>query len=576
MTKTLRLTAKDLKNAAKLENFRVLSDYSLEKRCGTKLLHTFAGKIRGGCSANIGGTESIFVVAGSTLYRISPALISDASAENAVTSLGTIAGTFDASHGEYVDLYMFAGSLFILGGGELSKYDGTSVSKVAGYVPLIRRRGSNTRPGALYERRNLLTKQVRVTLNTVNTSSVFWLGKGIESVDKVLIDGVTITGWTWSATTYNTSLTFDRTFANNDEEPLEVWYTLKDDCRSRVTSCRHSAVYGGDTDSRVFLYGGNERSVIFPSEPSGAIEGQVISGEYFPEGADITVADGNPAVSGAVRQFDRLAIFTEDGAFYTYPHDDGLVNEIPRFSFPILPLNSDVGATKAGGAVLLENEPYALDPTGLYKFKSTSVRDERLAVRVEAPDHVGLTSDFIANCILFTDKLRGELWCCHGGKIVIYNARLDCWYRFTGIDADGVFSAGADCFFKGTKLYAFDDNLRTDLGTAYSALCESMPLDFGDPFERKTLCEVGISVSREGGAKTGLSVTSDTGGKVSFDFTVPEETAANGETPKTLSPRIFTAHARLGRFRHIKVSVTSPAVDEPLTVREVMLSCQEG
>ena len=79
-----------------------------------------------------------------------------------------------------------------------------------------------------------------------------------------------------------------------------------------------------------------------------------------------------------------------------------------------------------------------------------------------------------------------------------------------------------------------------------------------------------------GGAKTGLSVTSDTGGKVSFDFTVPEETAANGETPKTLSPRIFTAHARLGRFRHVKVSVTSPAVDEPLTVREVMLSCQEG
>ena len=104
MTKTLRLTAKNLKNAAKLENFRVLSDYSLEKRCGTKLLHTFAGKIRGGCSANIGGTESIFVVAGSTLYRISPALISDTSAENAVTSLGTIAGTFDASHGEYVDL----------------------------------------------------------------------------------------------------------------------------------------------------------------------------------------------------------------------------------------------------------------------------------------------------------------------------------------------------------------------------------------------------------------------------------------------------------------------------------------
>lgn len=103
-----------------------------------------------------------------------------------------------------------------------------------------------------------------------------------------------------------------------------------------------------------------------------------------------------------------------------------------------------------------------------------------------------------------------------------------------------------------------------------------MPLDFGDPFERKTLCEVGISVSRECGAKAGLSVTSDTGGKVSFDFTVPEETVTDGETPKTLSPRVFTAHARLGRFRHVKVSVTSPAVDEPLTVREVMLACQEG
>lgn len=543
--------------------------------------------------------------------------ISTISSDNSssISALGTIAGSF--SDGDLVDMYMFAGKLYILGGGELSRFDGSSVEKVDGYVPLITRNSTYNTVGTPYERRNLISPRVRITMKTEQNVKNYWLGKNVVSVEKVFHNGVQMStsSYTVNSNGTETCVSFLAAFSEIADEALEVWFTLSSSGREKVLSCRHSAVYGGDTDSRVFLYGGSDRAVVYPSEPADALSGGKISGEYFPEGAEMTVADGNPAVSGAVRQFDRLAIFTEEGAFYTYPREAGTVNGIPRFEFPILPLNSDVGATKTGGAVLLENEPYALNRHGLYRFKSTSVRDERLAVRIEVPESVGLTRTFIDSCSMYVDRLRGELWCFANDLVIIYNARQKCWYKFTGITADGIFECGVNCYFHQNDLYVTDDTIYTDRGETFAAVCEFPPLDFGDPFERKTLGLAGAVIGRDAGASLNIQLETDSGGKVILPFAIASDSSnssgasdSNGSSVLTnsgdssistnslnsssssnstssdssesttsdssdvsLAPVVFLQHAKLGRFEHLRLTISSKN-SAPLTLREVALT----
>lgn len=563
---------KELTGAARIENFRVGYDGYLEKRSGTRLLCTFPARLRGAISVGTSEGDLIYAVAGSTLYRLLPG--ETLSPE----SIGSLTGAAFSSDSDRVEMFMFAGKLCILAGGEYFVSDGASLERVGGYVPLIAKNINHLGVGESFERLNLLTNQVRARFIADGTTHDYTLNYKIVSVDAVYVAGTLIPASEYTVSIYSSYATL-RTSAvyssPNAEDIVEIFFTLnRTSQRSRVTSCTKAAVYGGDTDSRVFLYGGSEQSTLFPSEPSGADDRQTISYDYFPAGAQMTVGDGNLPVCGAVRQFDRLAVFTGESAFYTYPHDDGLQNGIRRFSFPILPLNSDVGATMLGGAVLVENEPYSLSQSSLYRFKSTSVRDERLAIRVEPPAYLGFDPNTTGEFRLYVNKLRGELWCYRENSIAIYNARRDCWYGFTGIDADYIFSyKGEAAFFKGAELMLFDSSLHSDLGAPFQAVCESGWLDLGSAFEKKTLRSFGVTVGASGSERSlNVSLTADCG---IFPASDPSRTAhslrsASGEfaAPASDSPTVFTSRCRLGRVSHVRLKITAKPDGNPLELRE--------
>ena len=550
-----QLIIRDFTKASEIENFRITADGRLVRRGGSRLAYTFSEPVRGVCSVAEDDGEVIYAVYGSTLCRLT---------ESGGVFERTDLGAFPSgAGGSEVTLFRFGGRLYILADGEYFCWDGSTLSAVAGYVPLIRRYSSNTNLGEVWEPMNLLTNRVRMRFCPDGSSKKFKLYGSVASIDAVYFNGSQITSYTpiLGAASY---VELNVIYATNEDDLLEVWYTLnKTSRRQKITSCPHAAVYGGDTDSRVFLYGGSDAAVIYPSEPTDGLP----SGEYFPEDNTITVGDGSLSVTGAVRQFDRLAIFTEDGAFYTYPSESVTLGGVVRYSFPILPLNSDVGATKRGGAALVENEPYALNPNGLYRFKSTSVRDERLAVRVEAPDSMGLDREFIDGCKLYVNRLRGELWCSYGGVSAIYNARLGVWYKFTGIDADILFSwNGEAAYASGNKICLLDESIHTDLGVGFAAVCAGESLDLGCAFRDKTLYRIGVSVERDAGAAMRISLRSDKGGALEYAFTVGEDDGADG------LPVVFSARARLGRIGHLRYRLESVSgAAAPLRIRELML-----
>lgn len=470
-------TISDTKELELIENMRIGFDGRLEKRQGTKNICTLSGKLRGALSVSVGDEDFIYLVVANRLFKLK--VEEDLSYTSTV--IGSLSGASFANADEKAELFMFGGKVCILAGGEYYVSDGATVSKVSGYIPLIRKMTDRLGAGEDFERINLLTDKVRVRFIADGSTRDFRLNYKVKSVDAVYVAGTLLETSEYSITSgsYYTIVSTTSVYTSmSDEETdiVEIHFTLdKISERSRVTSCRHAAVYGGDTDSRVFLYGGNEQAAIFPSEPSGADSdaGQTISYDYFPVGGQMVVGDGNLPVCGACRQFDRLAIFTSESAYYTYPHDDGEVNTLKRYSFPILPLNSDVGATELGGAILVENEPYSIAADSLYRFKSTSVRDERLAIRVEPPQCFSF-SGLTEGLRLYANKLRGELWCYNNEQIIIYNARSDCWYRFTGVNADLIFNfRGEAAFISNRSVKLFCDSAYTDSGTKYLALCET-------------------------------------------------------------------------------------------------------
>ncbi len=557
-TKTSEFYLSGFSEAAVIDNFRLTADSRLEQRGGTRLAIELDAPIRGAYSYGSGEEEVIFAVAGDRLYRIE-----EGSDGFVSTELGTLTGAVFADQSESVELFMFTGKLYILGGGSYYRYDGTTLSEVDGYVPLIARYAGAVNLGEDFERENYLTNRVRMRFSPDGSTKTFRMRGKVKSVESVTVGGTAISTYT-NTTGYNAYIQTQSLYAANSNDIIEVVYTLDQSSRRQtLCSCRHAAVYGGDTDSRVFLFGGDERASIFTSELTDADSTRKISGEYFPVDAVITVGDGNLTVNGAVRQFDRLAIFTGDGAFYTYPREDGKVNGIEHYDFPILPLNSEVGATPAGGAVLVENEPYAMSETGLYRFKSTSVRDERLAVRVEPPARIGLTMSFMTQCRLYVNRTRGELWCYHNGIVIIYNARLDRWYRFTGLSSDFIFTYKSEAaFVDGARLIVSDETLTTDSGVDIAARYESDWIELNPPFELKTLYGCALELDAVAGAEFDLTLIDDHGCELTHRFTLDESSDA---------PAVIATHSRLGRFRHLRVVVSAVSGSSKLTLRRAKL-----
>ncbi len=532
--------------AARLDNFRTDAGGSLIKRCGSTLMARLDTPIRGAKAVPSDGGDLLYLVAGDRLYQT--CIGGD------VTELGVLEGAVFADDDEPCELFLFGGELYILAGGEYFVLRDGVLGPVEGYAPCIIRNATPTLSSyTLFEPRNLLSDRVRIRCCPNSSTRTFKLWGKVKSIEKVIFPPKGEVTFTPTITDGEGSITLGFVPAALPDDGLEIHYTLAaSDTRKRVTSNRHAAVYGGDTDSRVFLYGGSEKAAIFPSEPAGGDTMPSISAEYFPEGTPITVSDGNCSVTGAVRQFDRLAIFTESEAFYTYPRERDTETGLLNFTFPILPLNSDVGATLSGGARLVENEPFALNDSGLYRFKSTSVRDERLAVRVEAPDFVGLTSDFIAGCRLYSDKRQGELWCYRPDRdgIVIYDGRAERWYRFTGLSPSLVFAwDGIPAYTVGSSLYRFDAGRQDDDGKAYEAIWESGPLKLDDAFRKKTVYELGILLSPQTDSAIRLRMDADNGRSLEREIAG----GINGDFPTAAVMR-----ARLGRAHTVRLSLVSP------------------
>ena len=248
VTKTGDTQIKD-GESGNMDNFVITNDYKLKKADGYKTVYDFGTQIKGLYEYKTGTGTYLIIATNSRLYKIDKGDLDDDSTWESLTPIwiGSIADS-DTT------FFLFDGKLYILNGSEYKCYNGTSLQTVEGYVPLVFIGSSPSGGGTEYDPINMLTGKKHQQFNGDGTSQTYQLAQtGISSVDKVFVNGTQLTSG-WSANTTNGTVNFT-TAPSVGNDNVDIYWTKDDGNRSKITSMRAGIVFGGDVDTKVFLYG---------------------------------------------------------------------------------------------------------------------------------------------------------------------------------------------------------------------------------------------------------------------------------------------------------------------------------
>jgi hypothetical protein len=118
---------------------------------------------------------------------------------------------------------------------------------------------------------------------------------------------------------------------------------------------------------------------------------------------------------------------------------------------------------------------------------------------------IGFESSFYKNAIIFHDRRSGELLFSDPndpeGRLWIYDYHNKNWYKYDGIGAKFLFTAGGELgFVNGRTVYLFDDELTHDvliggLHRPIKAIYETHPMDFKRVSNKKRLQKGSLSAT---------------------------------------------------------------------------------
>jgi len=396
-------------------NFTVTEALQLKKRLGYSVLDRHFGEGRGLWCGELWGRDVCVFVVDKDVFEY---------CDGEVKCVGEL----ESTSGQ-VDFLRFSDRLYVLDGTKIKVLESDKFSTLEPYRPLVAVSTTPDGAGVPFEEKNLLTGAMRQTFTMNSTSTTLTLSvKNLDSVDYVKAGDTAISQYT--ANLEAGTVTLPDSYKNYSViDGIEVGFTKSDSREGEVHRMHHALLFGGENDTRVFLWGDEASPDLI--RYSGVHSG--ISGmEYFPEN-NFNRTGTRTCVTSVVRHYDRLMIFCRGETFYSYMETvsgEGLEYEI----FPQRPLSDTVGSQSASVAVI-DNFPVTLDRGTLWRWRSSSVRDERYAEDIGARIKSGLGEWSLKDARLFDSEVSDELLISSGDEIYVYNYRLDVFYLWCGISA---------------------------------------------------------------------------------------------------------------------------------------------
>lgn len=477
-----------LGESPKMTNFRLTESMKLLKREGYKSLFTSLGAytIQGMWYGKVGGVYRLLFAANSKIYSV----------DSLLTPSPTIVGTTTVN--AKTNFFFFDSKVYILNGTDYMSWNGTgSFTSVSGYIPLVATATSPAGSGTLLESINLLTGKKHQKFSGDGTSATYQLIEtNLTSVDQVYVDGVLKTVTThYTVNLTNGTITFTAgNIPANLSNNVDIYWTKGSGNRSEILSQKFAMIYGGATDSRVFVYGDGTNKYYY-----SGLANLLPSAEYFPANAYNVVGSNQFPITGIVRQYDRQIIFTTGGTYYSnYTVSDTFNNAsgISAVSFPVFPLNDSVGNIAYGQIQIIQNNPYTIY-NGIQEFTNTNVRDERNVRYLSKRVKQSLENMLLENAITIDWEYKKEYWIAIGKEIWIHNYLIDAWYKFELYDTPTYFLVIDDTLYFGTtngQIMYFNEDTLIDNGNAILGYWESGFLDFGTSWQQKYLQSMWLSL----------------------------------------------------------------------------------
>ena len=426
-----------------------------------------------------------------------------------------------------VKIFTFGGKLWIMSRGNIVSYQSGAFVVEEPYVPLVIAGASPSGGGTIIEGINMLSSLRRIDFSADGEAVAYVLPEEARSVEKIIIDNVERTAADVGAYDMGTH-TF--TFKEAPEKGVgNVEFTYNtyapDTVKSRLKIVGMPLVeaYNGSTDTRLFV--GGKGNVCYYT---GVTQSGEATPLYFPAMNEAVIDMTGASVTGIVRHYSKLLVFTRDGT-YTLSYEPVTTEDgTTTAGFYLRSANREFGNDVVGQVRTVNNYPRTITQNGIYEWRITSsyYQDERYAQRVSdlvqrslrnAPDihrFVTCDNDFEKTYYVFLNDEFGTV------LVDRYNlAKDDIWCVYQGDIFKGVTNAfvfdGNVFFTNGTEVFCFSTSATKDAPadpdgepTGIKALWESGFMDYGADFRRKFNSDIYLSVLPQ--ANSELVVTAET------------------------------------------------------------------
>lgn len=454
--------------------------------------------VRGLWSGYVNGVECIVSAANGKLWSLT-----ESSGVWTKTEIGTVTTTNGNIH-----MFGFDKKLYILDGTQYRVWDGTTLSVVEGYRPLVSISNTPTGGGTLLEQVNKLSASRRAWFSPNGTATTFQLPETVlASVDyvKKTSDGSAVT-FTANTTTGLVTISPALTAGTNS---IEIGWTASASYRSQVVAMKFSETYNGATDTRIFLYGDGSNTAFY----SGLDYSGKPTAEHFPDLNVMSVDSANTPITGMIKHYDRLITYKSDGAFITNYGTITLADGTTTSAFYTTPLNREIGNIATGQVKLVKNNPLTLYGHSVYEWQLSSYasKDERNAKTKSDRIAQTLSTLDLTKAICFDDEFHSEYYVVENGTACVYNYKSDVWYVYTNIPATCMITYKQELYYGDTSGYIrhFSRSYMNDCGTAISCYWESGSMDFDADYKLKYSSNLWLGIKPEDYGEIYVTVDTD-------------------------------------------------------------------
>jgi len=447
-----------------------------------------------------------------------------------------LVGTMNTDKGVF--FIPFDGKVYILNGYEYYQYDGTNLTAVDGYMPLVAItigpldtdsdedtvNDTASNPGELTgEYVNRLTGKRRVWLSPDGTNGTFQLPeKDLYAISKVidLTTGNEVTG-TWTGTPSTGQIAFS-TIPAKAVNSLEVQYEAKTyqnsggtytNYRSQVTGNLFAELFSGTTDTRIFIYGDGTNRTIY----SGMDYDGMPRADYFPDQYEARIGDSNTPITAMIRHYSSLICYKPNEC-WAIQH--GIVELATSDLTPAIysqPVNRDIGNVAPGQVRLVNNNPISLCGHEAYSWSNSSYytsnlsRDERQARRISDRIQASIKELDLSKAMTWDDNDGQEYYISENGITLVYNYAQDVWYRYEGISPACMCNLHGELYI-GTadgKVLWLTYEAAGDEGELVRATWRSGAMDFGANNMRKFSSMLWVGIKPEEGTSVDVTLMTD-------------------------------------------------------------------